>query len=504
MAVGSEMLPAIEALPYIYRRPKDPALCGPSKTLEWENLYRLNLSQMGRSLVCHNCHNQDACTWYEKDKDSDKFLTLQSQDYLFKELALISDQALTILDELKFFDLPIQRRADRRELEKYKRILLDFPALQNLIYLTDCLLTERKINNDRLKQTFTRDEKKRLNKESFKFHKQLSFNEVYNFTQLVNHQAKLSPFFRDQAIYYNSHPKISGALLVAVYGADKELLEYYFQRPFTDLTPKENYVHPGSRFYQLTSTSTSYFKFIKNPRSRAGILRFAGAKIEANRLIGKKTLLVTKKGTVDLVLKEMPQYFAAKPHPKLCAFTPQSSKSLDGINVIPLLHYGVEGINLFENYDCVICLTAYNLRPEVIANQLKQLGIGRDIQVEIRNTSNGLGREVFTDPDTPLAKAIFAYLEHDKILQTVSRARPFTTPTEVIFAGHQEFSQSIVFNDVRNLARALEVGSDTQRISKIKRLLAEGLSQKIIARRLRVSGRTVSRYMREIKRRNQL
>ena len=133
----NEMLPAIEALPYIYRRPKDPALCGPSKTLEWENLYRLNLSQMGRSLVCHNCHNQDACTWYEKDKDSDKFLTLQSQDYLFKELALISDQALTILDELKFFDLPIQRRADRRELEKYKRILLDFPALQNLIYLTD-------------------------------------------------------------------------------------------------------------------------------------------------------------------------------------------------------------------------------------------------------------------------------------------------------------------------------------------------------------------------------
>jgi hypothetical protein len=494
----NEMKPHVQHLNRIFKIQRDSKLCGPRRDEDWRHLYRLNLSYIGKPIICGGCPNQDTCLWYEKDEDKGAYLILQTQDHLFKNLAELPTTALTILDELKFLELPIQKRADRIELEKYRRILLRHPKLENFILMTNALLSEKPIDPARLHDPQTDDEKKAIRKEYFKFLRQLSMQGVFNFSALILDQDRLKPQSRDQAFYYNDHPRIDGPLLITGYGADQKLLEHYFRRPFVDLTPTEQYVDPGSKFYQLDSTSTSYFKFIKNNRSREGIYRFVVAKIGANRRSNKKTLLVAKKGAIKIILDELPKRFSTDVRPKILPFSEATADQFDGINTIPLLHYGVEGINRFEDYDCVICMTAYNLKPAVIQEQLKQLGIGRDIEVDIRNKPGGLGREVSTDPPTPLAQSVFDYLERHKVLQTVSRARPFTTPTEVIFAGHQDFGAT-VFRDVRELANSLGVGAAESKIAKCQSLLAENLSQDEIAKRLKVSLRTVSRYVQKIK-----
>ena len=200
-----------------------------------------------------------------------------------------------------------------------------------------------------------------------------------------------------------------------------------------------------------------------------------------------------------IILKELPKYLSPSLQIKVKPINKITVREFDGLSVIPLIHYGVEGINLFESYDCVICMVAYNLKPSIIEDQLKRLGLGRDITVELQQQRRHLGREIATDPPLAIATAIFDYLERQKVLQTVCRARPYTSPTEVIFAGRQTFDGAAVFWDVRDLAHALGLDQTSQKIERCRRLTAEGHGQEKIAMELGCSPRTVSRYVRAIK-----
>jgi hypothetical protein len=480
---------------------RDSELCGPDRERQWKKLYALNLSLLGRSTICKSCPNQRRCAWYSNRTNVCRRLVLQTQDRLFKNLDAIAASDLTILDELKFLDFDLQKRASRKSLEKFAKLLRDYDALTDLLMVADAILTNGPRQPTVLQTNTASIDVERRRNELFSFQYKLLNAEIYNFLPLVENQRNLEIYHRDSAIFYNDRPEIPGGLFVAGYGANQGLLEHYFGRPFVDLTPSSKYIHPGSRFYQLASSSTSHSKFMKNHRSRAGIYRFAAAQIASNQTIGKKTLLIAKSDATALILNELPKYFSRITQTRVAAYNKDNQNIFDGTSVIPLLHYGVEGINAFEDYDCVICLMAYNLPVEVVANQLRKLGAGRDIVVEIVNKPSGLGREVVTDPKIPYASAVFDYLERHKVLQTVCRARPFTTPTEVFFAGRQEFEGAIVFRDVREMARSLDLNSGVQKLARCEALKNTGLTQAEIAKEMNCSERTISRFIQEIRKR---
>jgi helix-turn-helix resolvase-like protein len=475
---------------------QDRKLCGPRRYDEWQRLHGLSLSYIGRPMICRRCPNMDHCPWYHRN-DAKSFLYLQSQDYLFQNLPAPKD-GLVILDEDKFLELPLQRRADRRDLEKFAATLRGYPALRPLSVKMDALLSQTEVDRAVLAAALNQADElgtHELKKQYFRLHLRLARQELPNFLQVIEDPGRFDLYHRDNAIYYTNRPLIDGALLALGYGLDQRLLEHYFGRPFTDLNPTESYMDPGTRFYQLASSSTSYGQFSRSSRSRAGIYRMTAEKIMQNRVQGKRTLLIAKKKMIPRILKELPGFFPRGSRPEFLPFKEENHGQYDGTALIPILHYGVEGINSFEHYDTVICLTAYNIKAETIQDQLRKLGAGLNIEVEIQTRADGSGREVFTDPATPLAEAVFDRTERQRIMQVVSRARPFTTPTEVIFAGFQKFDGAVVFRDVRSLMSALRLGGRSDKIQRCSQLRSQGMTIKQIAKKLGVGMRTVSRYL---------
>jgi len=489
-------------LNHLLKIKRDASLCGEARDAEWFQLYRLKFSWMGKIAICGSCPQKDSCAWYETIDDRGVFLILQSQDHLLANLSAVPENSLTIFDELKFVERPIQHKVTEAELIRYKKVLSKYPQLLNLFLYTEALIGNHPVDLTKLlPEPKTPEEKNKYRSANFRFHRYLVSESIQNFTPLVKRHTSMNLYRYDDVIYFNDHPKVPGALLVTGYGANRNLLEHIFQREFHDLTPKERYIDPGTRFYQLASSSTSYNHFVRSKPSRDGIYRMVAAKIHANRELGKKTLLVAKKGTIPLILSELPSYFTGQRNPRFSSYAGNDLLDFDGINVIPLLHYGVEGVNTFESYDTVICLNAYNIKPEIVEGQLRQLGVGRDISVEIEHKARGMGREITTEPQIEVAASVFDYLERHKIIQTVSRARPFNSPTEVILAGFQDFEFATVFNDVRDLADALQVGSSIKREREVKELSARGLKVKEIAKLMGLSERTIARYRRRAEKR---
>ena len=479
----AEVVQGLERLdPWLELR-RDDACCGTERAYDWRKLYNLRLGEIGKATICRDCPSKNTCPWFHQSDASEHKLTLQTQHHLFQSLNEVAADDLVILDETIFLDFPISHKISRQDLQAFKETVEEIKSLQPLLDSVDRLLKGKSPLGIELPAP----------RDRFRLLMALQRNEVPNLLDFVIKARTVKLIHLSQCIYYTQHPKINGALLVAGFNLNPTLLGYYFSRPFTSVLPQVKYQHPRSKFYCLASTSTSFNKFYRNKRSRQGIYRYAAAKISANYQARKKTLLVAKAKLIPIILKELPA-FLEEPH-RLVHYKATSRVAFDGMNAIPIIQYGIEGINVFQDYSTVICLTAYNISAAILKTQLQHLGLGLDRDVEIKRHPETGVRIALTDPPEPLVSAIFNHLEANRIYQAVARIRPWTTGGEVFFAGFQSFPEAQIFQSVPDLRR--ELGMDI--FSKISRQCrvyrAKGLTLKQIAALIGRSERTVRRYL---------
>src|SRR5262249_28990114 len=127
------------------------------------------------------------------------------------------------------------------------------------------------------------------------------------------------------------------------------------------VSPFERYrfVHPATRWFNLNDLAGAA-KFFASNAGR--ILDFFAVKIARNLAEGKRTLLVSKKKFVGLcqgLLREKLEWLGAG---RVKIVTGNwGQPALDDPHVIPLITYGVAGINLFEDFDAAYCLNSYNV-----------------------------------------------------------------------------------------------------------------------------------------------
>ena len=113
---------------------------------------------------------------------------------------------------------------------------------------------------------------------------------------------------------------------------------------------------------------------------------------------------------------------------------------LAALGVVPLIHYGLIGTNLFEHFDCAFCLTGFYVNAEVVDAVLQDvLGADGRIPIVVRTEGSPRRRRArVADPRhrrydvDRLAQLALDQQELDAVLQAVGRVRPYTRPREVV------------------------------------------------------------------------
>jgi hypothetical protein len=178
---------------------------------------------------------------------------------------------------------------------------------------------------------------------------------------------------------------------------------------------------------------------------------------------------------------------------------------------IPLLSYGVVGLNRFEHYDAAYCLNSYYVSPETVSAALQEIEASADrYPVSIQTVGDPPRRRARVElPDgrepllPRLAQAVLAQKEANVVVQAVGRVRPFTQPREVFtfqagdLPGVRYSMEFRTLEQARNFFR-IQTPAQVELASRVERawrLRATGHSNGQIAQELGVSVRTVKRYL---------
>jgi hypothetical protein len=109
-------------------------------------------------------------------------------------------------------------------------------------------------------------------------------------------------------------------------------------------------------------------------------------------------------------------------------------------DLIPIIHYGISGLNCFSEFDCCYCLNSYNVNAAVLDEILQDLLAPEfHVPLEIR-TDMVTRRRTATvmhprDAEVDLARLAQGALRQQEmgtVIQAIGRVRPFTHPREVI------------------------------------------------------------------------
>jgi hypothetical protein len=271
--------------------------------------------------------------------------------------------------------------------------------------------------------------------------------------------------------------------------------------PFADY----RFTHPETRWYNIASSIGAQSNFANNAPQ---ILDFFAGLIAADLTDGRRPLLIAKKVLAAKCAEEIQRRLAA------AGFT--AIRLIHGVHdaalladpaVIPIIHYGMIGTNLYQHFDAAYCLTSYYVTEEVVNDILQDL-VATDCRLPIQIHTEGLPRrrrvEVtdqtygYTDVHQMANKAL-KQQELDTVIQAVGRVRPYTQPRTIITFQCAEIPEAIEFNNLGQARRHfnLPARQQTQVTNKRTRIASarrKGLTQKQVSKETGYSLRTVQRY----------
>ena len=182
--------------------------------------------------------------------------------------------------------------------------------------------------------------------------------------------------------------------------------------------------------------------------------------------------------------------------------------------VVPVLHYGIRGVNEFQEYDSAYCLDSYYVSTQELNRSVQEFE-PESFRVDLRLVhvrGQRLRRVELAsreDPDldrTWLANIYLRKLEVDPVIQAAGRVRFQTMPREVVtfqmhdmgqdIPGCEEVSSLSELRDALGLPRAREIDK-SQRAFRGRELMSQGLTAKQAADRLGIGRSTLFDALKE-------
>jgi hypothetical protein len=293
--------------------------------------------------------------------------------------------------------------------------------------------------------------------------------------------------------------------------ANSKLLQFRLGREIADPFSKYVFIHPKTTWYNLASRMGMRSYYLKNA---ARVMDFF-AELVAQRLgEGRRPLLIVKKCFLELCREGIQQRLNAMGLKRIrVESTNHDAAKLEDTKVVPIIHFGTIGTNLFEAFDCAYCLSGYYVN-EPILDEIVQDVVASDRYVPLKIKGGGVPLRrtagVCNAADRgydvhELSAMALQQQETDVVLQAVGRVRPYTKPREIIMfqcAAHPQVTYTKEFNTLGAMRQFFQVSgararAKTGTIEKVRAGKRLGLTQEQTAQKHSLSLRTVARYWNE-------
>lgn len=507
-------------------KPRPGNQCGTEMNRRWQIFEKNRLGALGRVELCGHCLFQSNCSWpwqFGKTLKGSQVIFgaqahIERDPYFLEQIAqwVEAGRVLVILDEANFIMKPFQRRIDHRKLEVFADVLvqLNAPRWRKLHarwqYLCSLLLdaqtSDLRSNDWRFPKVFhdwsltVQTLGYDMHSDAFSF---LAFDLVH-FSRSALESRERTP---SGDILFAAVPSVSMDFIIYSGTAHQQFSEYRLGNDFA--SPFENYSfgHPETTWFNIASRLGAKRYFKKNSPQ---ILDFFAGLVARRLQEGKRPLLVAKKCFCPFCARGMEERLKELDVEARVVINGWQPGLLKDPKVVPLIHYGMIGTNLFEQFDCAYCLTGFYVTEQAIDDILQDL-LGSDMKIPLSVSIEGRPcrrRAGVLNPEDriydlhKLAQHALDQQEMDTVLQAVGRVRPYTKPREIITfqcANHPDFEYTREFNSIGE-ARSYFGISDRRSVQaaticeRIMNARIEGLKQREAASFLGVSTRTIKRY----------
>ncbi len=480
------------------------ARCGPLDAA-WVKLEAARCGTLGRSTVGARCSERPACPWPEQMSPEALagkrvVATLQSylaalSDFVPRVVAMTgAERPLVIIDEalivnadkravihLRTVEQSVQvfRRAAGAAEPKLKRQLQPWLELH-----TQLLDREQRIEYMPSLPWLlgaTAEQLQRTGIEMFGDHFRYLGFELQALTQ--------SSRWRDgDRLYYVHRPVLRGVhYVVAAAHMPQELARHRLDdQRLEEFCHAEPFVHEGTRFYNLRTSHGMRCYFSRN----APQVVFLFAQLIAQQAaMAKRSIAVTKKCfavMVAFMLQADLRELTGK------TFRVLVNPSPDEINdplIVPLITYGIEGVNAYSGFDAAFAITGFYAREDALEERLNDAHApGEDVPVVLvaeggRRRLRALRHWDRRAGFDPLVESYQRQYEDNVVLQALGRVRFVTQPRLVIAfqVNTPDVPTTKVFRRLDDLRR--HFGLSTRRSwvavktrNQVKRLADSGLT----------------------------
>lgn len=504
-----------------------PASACESLDSTWRSYEKRGLGALGRSELCRTCPRYDICDWPGQMVDgmSDLQVIYATQAYLKLDPFFIdriqaatdAQRMLTIVDEHGFVDCSFKQVITPAQIvmfrEAIRSCVFDSVSLRNTsndwtVYLTALEgASDADLRRNAWRAPFIPSQwSLQVQQEG-----QQAYAEQFHFIAYALRRFGRSLFeSREKTpqgdVSFSNPPWLNADSFIFSATLDTGFAETRLglglKVPYRD----HRFAHPESRWYNLASNLGADKHF---PNNLPQILDFFAGLIAERLAEGKRPLLVSKKRHVAACIRGLDERLTDRGVDCRVVHLPSDDEIADP-KVIPLIHYGVIGVNSYEQLDAVYCLNSYYVAADTVDAVLQDL-VATDQQIPIQVSIKGEPRRRVAgakhvkhrgyDADR-LAPAALFQQEMDTVIQTIGRVRPYTKPREVILFQcdqipgqpyDKEFSTLSEMREFFGVAgrRELQTQNMKQRVQEAQ---ASGLSQRQAADQLGVARTTVQRH----------
>jgi hypothetical protein len=514
------------SIPVVNLRPRPGRMCGGDMNRKWQLFEKNSLGALGRIELCGRCPQRSECWWpgqFGKSLDGTRVI-FGTQAHLERSPVFLdhlvqwtgAQKALVILDEANCILKPFRRRIRREQLTIFVDVLkTPVPgrwkkAHERWRYLSELLLqapTEDLRCNEWRMPWIGHDWAYAVQSRGYHTH-----GESFSFLPFdLVHFSKSPLESRERAangdVLFAAVPSVSTDFLIYSGTAHHKFSQYRLGSEFADPFQQYRFEHPETTWFNIASRLGARKYFLKNS---AQILDFFAGLVARRLNEERRPLLVAKKCFISHCARQIQQRLRSMGLDARVVTNDWKPELLASPSVVPLIHYGMIGTNLFEEFDCAYCLTGYYVTEEAINGILQDL-LASDLNIPLRISIEGkpLRRRagVLNPKDRiydvhELAQYALDHQEMDTVLQAVGRVRPYTRPREIITfqcADHPALEYTTEFSSVGE-ARAYfgiscrRSGRKCEMRSKVQAARAKGLKQQEAADQLKVSLATIKRY----------
>ena len=312
----------------------------------------------------------------------------------------------------------------------------------------------------------------------------------------------------DNSLVFSVGPSIKEDFIIYSGTTHQSLSEFRLGKDFAQPFKDVYFNHPDTVWYNIASLLGTRRHFPKNAKQILDFFyQLAAVRIKA----GKKVLFITKKCFVSLCAIEIQRRFSDFTQLNIRVVTDGFDEELlKNPMVVPIIHYGIIGTNLFESFDCCYCLCGFYVSEDII-NSILQDTVTSNLQIPIKIETSGLPKRRIASATNPkhrfsnihqLVQHVLDYQEMGVVLQAVGRVRPYTKPREIIMfqcAEHPDFAYTEEFNSIEEARIFFNIPTERERqklitVMRVQIEKAKGLTQRQVAEVLKLSLRTIKSY----------